>query len=440
MGEVFNLGDSLARGMQMGSQMSEMRKRNQLSDLFQDQGAGIASGDPLALNALAALDPMQARKIERQNAADARAQENHTMGMQLNQARLDAIHADAKRQAAVEAAKLDAAEAERNAAQLRGVLAGASQAYRGGAEVWQSWVVQNEAMLRGVQIDPASLTFDAAPMVLVAAAGVRDGLTEALKYGDHLRGGGGGDTSYSLNPQYGVDEEGNPVILQLGKNGVATQAQLPDGVTFQKEPIRIDAGSHFVLLDPVTRQPVGRIDKDLEGAESAKVRGREETKAAVEAEIKSKSTLDQAETALRYIDEIRNHEGLKAGTGFSSLLNIVPGTVGRDFQARVDRLSGGAFLTAIDQLKGMGALSDTEGRAARDAVAALDTAQSEDAFLAALSDYERIVSAALERAQRSSRPAGGNPFAGMTNDQFGALDLSTLTPEQIDQLYEAMSQ
>jgi hypothetical protein len=90
---------------------------------------------------------------------------------------------------------------------------------------------------------------------------------------------GGGSTEYGLSPQYGVDKDGNPTIIQIGKDGTAVQTRLPEGVTFQKEPIRIDAGTEWILLDPISRQPVGTIPKNLGAAaaetEQGKLRGQD---------------------------------------------------------------------------------------------------------------------------------------------------------------------
>lgn len=77
---------------------------------------------------------------------------------------------------------------------------------------------------------------------------------------------GGVGSEYGLNPQFGTDAEGNPVILQLSKAGTSIKTPLPEGVTLSKEPIKLDAGTHFVLLDPITRQPVGQIPKNLDDA------------------------------------------------------------------------------------------------------------------------------------------------------------------------------
>ncbi len=112
-----------------------------------------------------------------------------------------------------------------------------------------------------------------------------------------------------------------------------------------------------------------------------------------------------ADETLGYITEVRSHVGLDRGTGMSSIFNDIPGTKGYDFKNRVSQLASGAFLTAIDQLRGMGSLSNAEGQTATSAITRLDTATSKEEFLAAMADYERIVKMGRDRAQ--ARLAGG---------------------------------
>jgi hypothetical protein len=78
---------------------------------------------------------------------------------------------------------------------------------------------------------------------------------------------------------------------------------------------------------------------------------------------------------------------------------MIPGTEAREFQIEVKRLGAGAFLQAIEQLRGMGALSNAEGQTATAAVGAFDTEGTEEGFLKRLSEYEEIVKIGLERAQ-----------------------------------------
>lgn len=126
-----------------------------------------------------------------------------------------------------------------------------------------------------------------------------------------------------------------------------------------------------------------------------------------------------ADTTLQLIADLRADPGLEIATGASSVFNIAPGTPGYDFQNRVNQLLSGGFLTAIDQLRGMGSLSNAEGQTATRAISRMDTATSTPAFLDALADYEAIVRVGRERAAaRLQAPAAGAPADGaMPSDE-----------------------
>jgi hypothetical protein len=137
-----------------------------------------------------------------------------------------------------------------------------------------------------------------------------------------------------------------------------------------------------------------------------------------------------ADETLRLISELRSDPGLEIATGASSALNIVPGTPGYDVQNRVNQLLSGGFLTAIDQLRGMGSLSNAEGQTATRAISRMDTATSTPAFLDALADYEAIVQIGRERAAaRIQTPTGATaqPSTGTTtrlrfNEETGEFE------------------
>jgi hypothetical protein len=215
-----------------------------------------------------------------------------------------------------------------------------------------------------------------------------------------LPGADGSSNKYGLNPVYGVDAEGNPVVMQLNTGGGAQPVKMPEGVTVSKNPIKMDAGTHFVLLDPVTRQTIGTVPKDLAGAEAAKAEG----EAAGKARASAPSDIAAADTALELVESIRSDPNREAGTGLSSVQNYVRSTPGYDFQTKVDQAKSGAFLTAIQQMRGMGALSNAEGETATKAVTRMNTATSEGEFLAALADYEKLVNKARATAQKRLQP------------------------------------
>jgi len=140
--------------------------------------------------------------------------------------------------------------------------------------------------------------------------------------------------------------------------------------------------------------------------------------------------VETADTTLQLIADLRADPGLEIATGASSVFNIAPGTPGYDFQNRVNQLLSGGFLTAIDQLRGMGSLSNAEGQTATRAISRMDTATSTPAFLDALADYEAIVRVGRERAAaRLQAPAAGTaaPNTGTTtrlrfNEETGEFE------------------
>ena len=120
------------------------------------------------------------------------------------------------------------------------------------------------------------------------------------------------------------------------------------------------------------------------------------------------------------VKKIRENPYLERGTGASSMLNFIPGTGGYDFQNIVDQAKSGAFLTAIQQMRGLGSLSNAEGSTATAAVNRMNTATSKEAFLDAMSDYEKVINQGISRARTklpSSAPTPSAPVA--QNDPLG---------------------
>ena len=204
------------------------------------------------------------------------------------------------------------------------------------------------------------------------------------------------DHEYGMTPIYGTNEKGEPVIMQLGKTGTPKLVQTPSGVKISTGIEKIDAGTHWVVNDKKSGQNIGIVPKDLRGAEREKVVGEAQGKAVASAP----SDIDAGNNALELLNKIRQHPGIDIGTGATSVVaNKVPGTAGFDFQNMVDQAKSGAFLTAIQQMRGLGALSNTEGSAATAAITRMNTATSKKAFLDAAADYETIIQQGVSRAR-----------------------------------------
>lgn len=187
-----------------------------------------------------------------------------------------------------------------------------------------------------------------------------------------------GADEYGLNPIV-TTRDGKTVLYAPSKSGTVKELAFPQGV-----------------------QPMGPMDKAYQtgmGREMGEYTGNQ--RATAEKDVTA------ANQALGILDQIETHPYLERGTGMSSLGNAVPGTGGYDFQRLVDQAKSGAFLAAIQQMRGLGQLSNVEGQAATAAVTRMDTATSREAFLKALADYRAVIMAGRDRSLRNmpSQPA-----------------------------------
>lgn len=214
---------------------------------------------------------------------------------------------------------------------------------------------------------------------------------------------------FGLNPQYGVDANGNPVLLQLGEDGSAQQTQMPEGVSLAKEPIKLDAGTHFVLLDPITRQPVGQIEKDLAGAERDKKLGEKRG----DAEFDLPRVEQNANQTLGILERMKVHPGREGSTGFIQGMLPSRSSDQVDFQSFVDQTKGQSFLQAFQMLKGAGQITEIEGEKATNAISRLGNQRlSDDDYLKAITDLEEVIKLGLERARVQAGQGGAPKPAG----------------------------
>jgi hypothetical protein len=208
---------------------------------------------------------------------------------------------------------------------------------------------------------------------------------------------------YGLNVIYGTDPAtGETVLGQVGKDGsfhkvdtggfkpVGTTSNINLGTTYQTR----DKAGNILATTPI----------DIAGKNTQEEIGSATGKAIAAAP----GDLQAGQNAKDLITQLKTDPNREQGTGFSAVLgNSIPATSGYDYQNKVDQAKSGAFLTAIQQMRGLGSLSNAEGGAATAAVTRMNTATSEEAFLKALDDYEKIIDQGIARAQARLQQGGG---------------------------------
>jgi hypothetical protein len=218
---------------------------------------------------------------------------------------------------------------------------------------------------------------------------------------------------FGMQPIWGVDAQGRPAVLQLGKSGEAKQSVLPEGFSLSRDPIKVDGPTGTTILDPQTRQQVGFIPKDVAGAQAAEKVG--QAKGTAQAALANGADIDAEQTKKKIddlLDESRK-DGLASIVGpldqFRGSWTL--GQSGRDALARLEQLQGGAFLQAYSTLKGGGAITEMEGQKAEKAIARMQRSQSEDDFRAALKDFRDAIDIGLQKLRRAAGGGESTPAA-----------------------------
>lgn len=140
--------------------------------------------------------------------------------------------------------------------------------------------------------------------------------------------------------------------------------------------------------------------------------GKELGKSQAEAQLSLpdvESTIDQMASS---IATLKNHPGLSKAVGWPSLLYSLPEGDPADFEALLEQFKGQAFLVQFNKLRGAGAITESEGKKATDALAALSLKQKPEAFKKNLDTALSI----LERGRENARKKAGTaaPAASTT--------------------------
>ena len=193
-GGTFNIGNAIAQGMQMRQALEAREQQAQMNALMAEHGAGAMQGQPNSLAAIMQANPMLGFKIQGQIDDRRRAEETHRMKVeqhgfntQISQQQLADMRQQAASRARDEAAKMSAAEREREYAQLTALAAEGRAAAREGEEAWLQFVQRNASDFQEAGADPAELTFANAVVALTGIVGTTEGLEAAIEFTDGFK-------------------------------------------------------------------------------------------------------------------------------------------------------------------------------------------------------------------------------------------------------------
>jgi hypothetical protein len=170
-----------------------------------------------------------------------------------------------------------------------------------------------------------------------------------------------------------------------------------------------------------------QLDLKRDAAEQKKITKANEQKVA----------FDSAQDMMDQVDKIRQHKGRYSSIGKFDPRRVVPGTDEYDFDQELVTLKSKQFLASIQNMRGMGALSDAEGRKVESALAALNPGMSRKSFNDSLDMIDKYMTRAKDNAARIARgeppiftdPKTGKEYEGKVPPSWGEKTINAKPSE-----------
>lgn len=377
-GQTPDIIGTLARSTQAAAQRNELTRQNALSDLYRTQGAGIAAGDPGAVNALAGYDPYAAMQVQ-----DTITQRGYAAAQEGR------AQSAAARAAAEWAQQQDAATVAAERAKLAEALSGAAYFHQRGDRAGY------DAFLRARGEDPAQYPFEQFPAIAAPLGEVLEvwqGFAPPAPP-DPIKGA---PTGYMFNDPNNPGAGVTPLPGYKREPGVVVNTGDAGGA---RAEIGTVPQGYAAIPDP--SNPAGYRMERIPG-------GPEDNAAAValQAEGVARSSQVVLEDIGRLREAIKGAPFYNPATGFGAeRLSEVGGTNAADAKAIVDTLSANIGFDRLQQMReasptggALGAISDTEMRLLSSVLGSLSQRQSAAQFQENLDRLEVIYTAIATKA------------------------------------------
>ena len=137
--------------------------------------------------------------------------------------------------------------------------------------------------------------------------------------------------------------------------------------------------------DNKNAQPINTISKDIQGKSAQEAKGT----AQGQAQFSLPTAVNSIDSTIKHVQDLKTDPNLPSALGLiGSNWSKVPGTAAYGVRQKIEQVAGESFLSARQQLKGGGAITDYEGSKAEQALVRLNSAQNKDDFLKALDDFQ----------------------------------------------------
>ncbi|HAL0994710.1 TPA: acyltransferase [Escherichia coli] len=310
-----------------------------------------------------------------------------------------------------------------------GTLAAGARLAASSPETMQSWLQNNAKELTRVGVDPNSV----AQMYQQNPSGFGE-------FVDHLGMAALGPIDYfNVQDKMAGREIDRGRLTETIRSNQAGEALTARGQDIQIRGQNISA-QNAALSREIQRAELQEKALDRQIARESNQLKLEELKQK-QADVRQKADIARADrqaaaqgavdtfsTALDSLNEIEQSPGLSKAVGIRSAFPTVPGSDAANFEARLDTFKAQTFLPMVQSLKGMGALSDAEGKKLSDAVGALSPKMSEKAFRDSIGKIRNQLESKLSTVKKqfdyqepvqntpAQQPTTGSNFSSLWGD------------------------
>ncbi|EIF8835181.1 phage DNA ejection protein [Escherichia coli] len=310
-----------------------------------------------------------------------------------------------------------------------GTLAAGARLASSSPEAMQSWLQNNAKELTRVGVDPNSV----AQMYQQNPSGFGE-------FVDHLGMAALGPIDYfNVQDKMAGREIDRGRLAETIRSNQAGEALTARGQDIQMRGQNISA-QNAALSREIQRAELQEKALDRQIARESNQLKLEELKQK-QADVRQKADIARADrqaaaqgavdtfsTALDSLNEIEQSPGLSKAVGIRSAFPTVPGSDAANFEARLDTFKAQTFLPMVQSLKGMGALSDAEGKKLSDAVGALSPKMSEKAFRDSIGKIRNQLESKLSTVKKqfdyqepvqntpAQQPTTGSNFSSLWGD------------------------
>lgn len=131
-----------------------------------------------------------------------------------------------------------------------------------------------------------------------------------------------------------------------------------------------------------------------------------------ERQAEASNSLSALDNTLDTVRQLKLHPGLASNLGVRGVIPNIPGSDAANAAALIEQLQSQSFLSQVEKMRGLGALTEAEGAKLNNALGALKTSQSEDQFRKQLNSIETLISKARNVAVQKYGANGSDAATG----------------------------